>query len=387
MVTVNSYEIRRILRSTLGEMRQQLLLFFCVTIVCGDFRAQSGDIINIIPNPGFEQYSSVPLGWFYTGSDFTRVVKYWGSPTAASPDVYGPKVYVPSEWKEQGFGQLAAHEGKSMVGITLFGCEGGKPHCREYIQVQLIEPLVVGQRYQLRMMAAHLPLSMRTRNLEVAFSSEQLKSTVDARLDLMPVVMPERVLDNDGGWIEIVSEFVALEASEYIVIGNFHSDEETQVKPCTDLEALSFAYYYLDDLSLLKMPPILDAPEDPDDLSKVNIEAGKLITLNNIYFDHDRNDFLPRSFRELNTLVEIMNEYPSMRIEIHGHTDNVGTDDYNYQLSLSRAYAVVEYLTERGIDSNRASARGYGSEKPISSNSTDEGRQRNRRVEFLILSK
>ena len=56
---------------------------------------------NIVPNPGFEEYSNYPLGWFYKGSDFSRVIKYWSSPTAASPDVFGPKVRIPRQWSEK----------------------------------------------------------------------------------------------------------------------------------------------------------------------------------------------------------------------------------------------------------------------------------------------
>jgi len=111
---------------------------------------------NIVPNPGFESYSGTPIGWFYKGKHFTDVMKYWDSATSASPDVFGPKVRVPAHWAAKGFGKQSAHLGKSMAGITAYGCEEGKPHCREYIQIQLEEPLVIGQGYYAEFYVSHL---------------------------------------------------------------------------------------------------------------------------------------------------------------------------------------------------------------------------------------
>jgi len=80
-----------------------------------------------------------------------------------------------------------------------------------------------------------------------------------------------------------------------------------------------------------------------------------------------------------------MNDNPNIKIEISGHTDNIGSAAYNQKLSESRAKAVVDYLIEHGIDRSRLSYMGYGFEKPIAPNDTEEGRQLNRRVEFKIV--
>lgn len=343
--------------------------------------------INIVPNPGFEMYSGTPLGWFYTGRDFTRVVKYWESPTAASPDVYGPNVYVPSQWMEQGFGTTDPAGGKSMVGITVYGCEEGKPHCREYVQIQLVEPLVVGQRYAVEFKASPLPGSVRIRNIGTAFVMEPVRKRLDVLIDVTPQFESGRLITaKKGSWATVSGEFHASEPAEYLIIGNFFTDEKSDVKSASKLEALKFAYYYLDDVVVKKLPPIIEvAPVQ--DLSQVELIAGKKITLHNIYFDHDRDDFLPRSYGELNALTQIMRENPEMKIEVHGHTDLVGTTEYNMALSIARAKAVEEYLAAQGIEQARVSSKGYGSSQPLASNDSEEGRKENRRVEFLILSK
>ena len=95
---------------------------------------------NLVPNPSFEQFAAPPLGWFYKGAHFTRLVRYWSSPTLASPDAFGPRVVVPTHWKDRGFGAMPTYQGKAMAGITVYGCTDGKPHCREYIQVPLSTP-------------------------------------------------------------------------------------------------------------------------------------------------------------------------------------------------------------------------------------------------------
>ena len=89
----------------------------------------------------------------------------------------------------------------------------------------------------------------------------------------------------------------------------------------------------------------------------------------------------------MNTATDIARQYPKMKIEISGHTDNKGSDEYNQKLSENRAKSVVDYLVEKGITQDQLIFKGYGETKPIASNDTDEGQQLNRRIEFEILSK
>ncbi len=342
---------------------------------------------NIVPNPGFEQYSSTPIGWFYKGDHFTQVMKYWNAPTAASPDVFGPKVRVPSYWKEKGFGQQQAHSGKNMVGITVYGCENGKPHCREYIQIQLREPLVIGQNYAAEFWVSQLPLSLQINQLGIYLSTDPIRKADDSQLEFFPQIKSENIIQSPGNsWTKISGRFTATTEAEYLTIGNFFSDSLTQSRSSFS-NHLNYAYYYIDDVSVKKEEPILNVPIREDDLSRISVEEGKLITLKNIFFDHDKVELLPRSFSELNKLVELMRIHPSMIIKIIGHTDSVGEAAYNLELSERRARAVINYLYKKGIPAHRALHAGYGSSQPIASNEDANGRQLNRRVELLILKK
>lgn len=117
------------------------------------------------------------------------------------------------------------------------------------------------------------------------------------------------------------------------------------------------------------------------------VAVGSKIILRNIFFDFDKATLRSESAAELERLIQLLNDIPTMRIEISGHTDSRGADDYNLKLSDNRSKAVVDYLTAKGIAAKRLEFKGYGETQPIATNDTDEGRQLNRRTEFKILSK
>jgi outer membrane protein OmpA-like peptidoglycan-associated protein len=116
------------------------------------------------------------------------------------------------------------------------------------------------------------------------------------------------------------------------------------------------------------------------------IAVGVTSILRNIYFDFDKATFKTESYTELNKLEAMLAQNSTMNVEIAGHTDAVGTKEYNQSLSLRRAQAVKNYLTKKGIDARRVKPVGYGKSKPLASNDDEQGgRELNRRVEFKVL--
>ena len=120
------------------------------------------------------------------------------------------------------------------------------------------------------------------------------------------------------------------------------------------------------------------------DLQK--IEVGNSIILKNIFFDTDKFDLKPKSTSELEKLYTFLINNGVVKIEISGHTDNVGGSSHNQKLSENRAKSVYTYLINKGIDAGRLTYKGYGDTKPLSDNATEQGRAINRRTEFKIIN-
>ena len=135
----------------------------------------------------------------------------------------------------------------------------------------------------------------------------------------------------------------------------------------------------------------IDVPENwSKDVYNLNVElikvkVGKKVVLKNILFESGKSVLTAGSYTELDHLLTIMNENAQMKIEISGHTDKTGSEPLNSKLSEARAKAVVDYLVKKGINRTRMEFKGFGSQQPISDNSTPAGRAKNRRVEFKIL--
>ncbi len=115
------------------------------------------------------------------------------------------------------------------------------------------------------------------------------------------------------------------------------------------------------------------------------IKKGSAIVLKNIFFDIGKYDLKTESNAELEKLIDLLNQNPKMQIEIGGHTDNVGDENYNQSLSENRAKAVYDYLIKNGINKERLTYKGYGELLPIDTNDTEAGRANNRRTEFKVI--
>lgn len=135
------------------------------------------------------------------------------------------------------------------------------------------------------------------------------------------------------------------------------------------------------------LPASADYQEVEKNIDLKKVEIGQTIVLKNIFFDFDKATIRPESANELDRLIKLLTENPTLKIELGSHTDSKGSDDYNQKLSQSRSQSVVTYLIGKGISTDRLVAKGYGETMPVATNDTDAGRQENRRTEFKILSK
>ena len=113
-------------------------------------------------------------------------------------------------------------------------------------------------------------------------------------------------------------------------------------------------------------------------------DRGLVLTLGDVLFETGKADLRPGALRNLYPLVTFLQKYPERRVVIEGHTDSVGSEAYNLDLSQRRADAVRDFLLQNGVNAAQLTTHGYGKASPVASNSTAEGRQQNRRVELII---
>ncbi|HEY5536713.1 MAG TPA: OmpA family protein [Ignavibacteria bacterium] len=164
---------------------------------------------------------------------------------------------------------------------------------------------------------------------------------------------------------------------------------------CIVLPSGKIYSYYIDSKDFYPVSRVIDftttnrSPNYKDNINIVTYEDMKekqtSVRINNIFFDFNESKLKSESYLELDRLYKFLIENSDISVEISGHTDNVGSDEYNITLSNARANAVKDYLVSKGINANRITSKGYGKSKPVATNDTDEGRQLNRRVEFKII--
>ncbi len=372
-------------------------VLFCIfTSYCFSSYAQAPDE-NLVYNPSFESYQDCPRKIDALG--ILTIVDAWFQPTNGSADYFNTcgmkECFVPNNK----LGIQEPHSGNGYCGIYC-----SKTEYREYLQTQLKRPLKAGEKYRLTF---HVSLSEYSAGsvatIGGVFSKYRLFDTIKSVLMLKeerkisktitqitstyytPQVVNnyDNILINTKDWDTISGEFIAEGGEEYLTIGNFFPASHSNI---TDLDSLTYllpgAYYYIDDISLycLTCPPPYDPPKDT-----TNYQIGNVFILKNIFFDFDKSNLLQQSYNELQKLVEILEEHPTMKIEIGGHTDNRGAIEYNQRLSENRAKSVVKYLINRGINENRLKYKGYGELSPIDNNDTEIGRFNNRRVEFKVI--
>ncbi len=363
---------------------------------------------NYVPNPGFEETLGEPCRWNQKGISFMeQYFREWTSPTETTPDLFSTRV-EPDCWahprKHSPIRQMPK-SGDNMVGIKIQGTGGTPTFWHEYLMVELDSTLYAGQRYYAEMWVLRSERSARaSNNLGMLFSDTLIQTNNRLPLYYTPQINEEKPVQTRGNrWVKVSGVFEAATDLHYLIIGNFYGDEQTEIIKYPEGER--GAYYYIDDVLVrdakpgekLSPTPKKSIPPPPkrkieqvastDDepITAFQFEVGDIMELRNIFFEFDKAELLPESKDELDMLADLLYDFPHMEIEISGHTDNIGSDTYNQKLSEERAKAVVDYLVKNKADKARLSYKGYGMSKPVATNDTDEGRQRNRRVEFKVV--
>ncbi len=363
--------------------------------------------VNLVFNGSFEEYRFCPKRVDAVGILIN--VDGWYQPTKGSADYFNTCGSRECGVPKNKLGEQLPHDGEGYCGIYC-----SKNDYREYLQTRLRRKLRAGDSIRLTFFVSLSEQSTgAVATLGGLFTKEDIYDTVRSILlhkeyetlsdDIFQVIAttytpqvmnpPDVPLTDTRNWQCVTGIFVADGGEQYITLGNFNTAERSgYVEPDSLVQLLPGSYYYIDDVfvdCLNCEPPIADDLNvDSNYLTQEQptFSVGSTFVLKDIFFEFDKSTILQQSFFELMRLITLLNTYPDMQIEVGGHTDSKGSDSYNQRLSESRAKAVADYLISKGISERRLQYRGYGKSKPIDTNETEEGRAKNRRVEFKIMS-
>ncbi|MFL5752585.1 MAG: OmpA family protein [Bacteroidia bacterium] len=187
---------------------------------------------------------------------------------------------------------------------------------------------------------------------------------------------------------DIVMDNLTTKESIQDLMSNSSSGKYVVVVPAGNNYAISVSKKgYLFHSENFNIPADANSAIIHKDIKMKKIKVGNSIVLNNIFFETGSAVLSPESELETARIVDFLKDQKSIKIEISGHTDNVGSNESNKTLSNNRAKAVVDYLVSKGVDISRLTYKGYGETQPIADNKSDEGKKKNRRTEFKITEK
>lgn len=370
-------------------------------------RALGNDTMpNLVINPGFEQVERTYCSWTTDIAKFNAAVTGWSSPTQTTPDHFSTTL-DPECWahpKKHSGGRQSTHSGSAMIGVKIYGKGNTPSYWHEYVQAELPDTLRSGVRYIAECWVLRAARSNEaSNNIGIAFQSVPISTRDRLPLYITPYANEEKVIK--GGWHKVRGVFDATGTEKFLLIGNFYGDEVTTHERQPDGER--GAYYFIDDVNVRIAPPgtpLTAKPKEsvpppprpvvPDHVSSTTVDihqvepvVGTRVRLDNVQFEFDKSELLPGYEKELDKLVALMTDFPYLRVEIEGHTDDQGSDDYNLRLSDARAKAVVDHLLKKQVEKERLSWKGYGESKPLQPNDGEANRAINRRVEFRIIER
>lgn len=363
---------------------------------------------NLVINPSFEVETRRQNDCTFASSDqlLTLNCKGWNGFFQQTPDYhfYSPNTLNCTVPKPR--------TGTHALGLICFHPRQADFY-HEHVQGSLAQPMEKGKIYHLefwltqadsagkhhirRQVAADAKIQpVACNQLGLFFTVEPNSARADFQkdienFDLRPQVVFKEILTTKAGeWRKITATFKADKPYKFFTIGNFSADVVTETLPKVNGEPLihvevpageqtvrPIGYYLFDDFFITENLP-------PPDLSESLKTDGRFV-FQHVLFDFGKADLLPSSFLELDRLADFLTKNPSISVEIGGHTDSVGDDAANQQLSENRAKAVVRYLVSKQMDGKRLAAKGWGESQPVAENESETGRALNRRVECRVV--
>lgn len=326
---------------------------------------------NLVKDPSFEEYVRCPQNIIQDISKFP--LKYWSIPTKGTIDYFNTCSHKSETTIPNNFdGYQEARTGSGIVRTS------SNINWIEYIQTELKEKLIKDEKYYVEFWVSLQENSMMaTNSLGAYFSSTEIIEAKSTKpLNVIPQITSNDFITDTEKWVKISSIFTAKGNERYLILGCFPKSKIDFIR--LKRTYLKTASYCIDDVLVERLK------KDTIQIKQFTSELNKPIILKNITFEFGKSQLKESSFTELNNLATELNANPTYKITLSGHTDNIGQEEDNLKLSQARAKAVAEYLISKGIAPTRITYKGYGSQQPIGTNETEQGREQNRRVEFIL---
>ncbi len=345
-------------------------ILFCTAIFCGQLIVAQ----NLVKNPSFEEYNDCP-------SDFGNLMKDvpgWYQPSFGTSDYFN--VCSKKMGTVDNFiGSQPPFEGEGYAGLYMYA----QKDYREYLTVELDEKLVKGQKYVFSFQISLADKSSYSVNeFGIMFSRNTMnfKTNRNIPAELMRrsgfrnyvVARDHRFFSDSNEWTKVTGIYVADGSEKFMSIGNFKDNNDTKIELLNNQFRKS-AYYYVDTVSLTELGG--------------NYIANKMYKFEDLKFETDGYTVDKEKNEQLAVLINYLKAHRGYVVTIYGHTDDIGSKEYNKSLSDKRAKSVAQYLADNGLASHRISYLGFGYANPLEKNKTTEARKQNRRVEFKVSRK
>jgi outer membrane protein OmpA-like peptidoglycan-associated protein len=334
---------------------------------------------NLVPDPGFEIMRRTPV----KHDNSAACTRNWMSPTSeGASDYYNKAGDRHAGVPKNIFGRQKPHSGNGYAGICI------RKKFIEYLGTKLSDTLIKDRDYLVEFYVSRAERSIGSVNqFGILFVKKNMFGHPGNGIDIKPGVdsVSPSGFRNKKKWMKVSQVYHAEGYETALVLGYFNYDKKNKFK--------GISHYYVDDVSVSlierteKAAAAMITKADVPVQETFSPKPDQRITLKNIFFLTNKSELLPESFPELDKLAEYLERENENLIEIAGHTDNTGNENMNKILSEARAKAVADYLLAKGIDQARIKYAGYGSSMPVALNGTEEERQQNRRVEFVIRKK
>lgn len=348
---------------------------------------------NLVKNGSFEEKKYCPTSYNTTS---LKTSTGWKQPSEATPDHFDAcntnKAGVPDNIA----GEQLAFDGEAYAGLVTY--TSTKRNYREYLQSKLTRKLGAGEMVcvEFWISAGDYALYV-TDGLGVYFSQSAVRGRGQQLIDATAQIENPRlhIIDQTEHWVKLSDTFIAKGGEQYVTIGNFKEDRLISKLKRTVMdgaqESSNWAYVYIDDVQIHSVKSreecscvndkIRSEVHDPP----LQLSETEEISLQTVYFAFDDSTLSAQAKADLEATATLLRQNKYMIIRVNGHTDVIGREGYNDQLSENRAKAVMNYLKYLGVDPARLELHWYGSEEPAAENDTAEGRAQNRRVDFAVL--